>query len=298
MKTRVFTDATEFASLVRPILEENEAENNLPLGIISMLCWDTTSYKNALLAVVHENSEPESGNIVSIALRTPPFPVIITYSPEAARGKTAANIKAASCLYDTLESLSKEHLCGLNADTRVIEPYVEIWESKLGIQAETRINTRIYRCDEVRFPRSVQGKARNIQAADKDILTELITGFYLEAVPHDYSPERVTDLVARQLSADPSQRGMLLWEVNGEIVSMAGYSGPTRQGMRLNLVYTPKQHRGYGYASACTAQLTQNLLDSGRRFCTLFTDLSNPISNSIYQQIGYTAVSDYQHYGF
>ena len=29
-----------------------------------------------------------------------------------------------------------------------------------------------------------------------------------------------------------------------------------------------------------------------RRFCFLFTDLANPTSNSIYQRIGYRAVTD------
>jgi hypothetical protein len=34
------------------------------------------------------------------------------------------------------------------------------------------------------------------------------------------------------------------------------------------------------------------LLDSGRRYCLLFTDLANPTSNQIYRQIGYWPVCD------
>jgi predicted GNAT family acetyltransferase len=34
------------------------------------------------------------------------------------------------------------------------------------------------------------------------------------------------------------------------------------------------------------------MLDRGMDFCFLFTDLSNPISNSIYAQIGYVPVTD------
>ena len=49
---------------------------------------------------------------------------------------------------------------------------------------------------------------------------------------------------------------------------------------------------------ALTAALTQQLLDGGRRFCFLFTDLANPTSNSIYQRIGYRPVSDVDLWSF
>ena len=40
------------------------------------------------------------------------------------------------------------------------------------------------------------------------------------------------------------------------------------------------------------------LLDGGRRFCFLFTDLANPTSNSIYQRIGYRPVTDVDQWTF
>jgi predicted GNAT family acetyltransferase len=44
--------------------------------------------------------------------------------------------------------------------------------------------------------------------------------------------------------------------------------------------------------------LTQQLLDEGRRFCFLYTDLANPTSNSIYQAIGYRPACDVDQYRF
>ena len=58
------------------------------------------------------------------------------------------------------------------------------------------------------------------------------------------------------------------------------------------MVYTPPELRRRGYASAAVSALTKKLLDSGRKFVFLFTDLSNPTSNKIYQQMGYQAVCD------
>ena len=49
---------------------------------------------------------------------------------------------------------------------------------------------------------------------------------------------------------------------------------------------------------ACVAALSQQRLASGKLFCTLFTDLGNPTSNSIYQQIGYRPVCDFNAYDF
>ena len=49
---------------------------------------------------------------------------------------------------------------------------------------------------------------------------------------------------------------------------------------------------------ATVAALSQLLLDSGRKFCFLFTDLSNPTSNHIYQAIGYRPVCDVDEYRF
>jgi predicted GNAT family acetyltransferase len=94
-----------------------------------------------------------------------------------------------------------------------------------------------------------------------------------------------------------AQRRLFLW-CDPEPVSMAGWSGRTANGVRINFVYTPRGCRRRGYASACVAALSQHLLDSGRRFCTLFTDLANPTSNKIYRSIGYEHVGNFKHVEF
>ena len=75
-------------------------------------------------------------------------------------------------------------------------------------------------------------------------------------------------------------------------VSMAGWAGRTPNGVRVNFVYTPPESRNRGYATSCVAALTKHLLDCGRTFCFLFTDMANPTSNRIYRQIGYQHVCD------
>jgi hypothetical protein len=86
-------------------------------------------------------------------------------------------------------------------------------------------------------------------------------------------------------------RTWYLWDDEGA-VSVAASGGPTPNGIRIGPVYTPPELRRRGYASAVTAATSQAELDRGRRFIFLFTDLSNPTSNKIYQQIGYEPVID------
>jgi predicted GNAT family acetyltransferase len=57
-------------------------------------------------------------------------------------------------------------------------------------------------------------------------------------------------------------------------------------------VYTPPEKRNRGYASSLVAALSQHLLDGGRKFCFLYTDLANPTSNKIYRALGYEHVGD------
>jgi predicted GNAT family acetyltransferase len=64
--------------------------------------------------------------------------------------------------------------------------------------------------------------------------------------------------------------------------------------MRVGPVYTPPACRGRGYASAAVASLSQRLLDDGASRCMLFTDLSNPTSNKIYDALGYRRFADWE----
>lgn len=92
--------------------------------------------------------------------------------------------------------------------------------------------------------------------------------------------------------------GLVPWEHEGAPVSLAGFAGPTPHGVRVGPIYTPPAERRRGYASPLVATLSQRLLDGGRRFCFLYTDLSNPTSNRIYTDVGYEPVCDVNVFAF
>jgi len=133
---------------------------------------------------------------------------------------------------------------------------------------------------------------RDAKAAERDLLISWFEAFHEEVGGIMGSAEEAVDL---RLSGGSS--GLRVWW-NAEPVSIAGFGGPTPNGIRIGPVYTPPHLRRRGYATACVAALTQDLLSAGRRFVFLFTDLENPTSNSIYQQIGYRPVCDVDQYRF
>jgi predicted GNAT family acetyltransferase len=85
---------------------------------------------------------------------------------------------------------------------------------------------------------------------------------------------------------------VLLWEVDGEPVSMAVRSRLEAGMSRVQYVYTPQEHRGHGYAGGATVAATQDALAAGAQEVVLVTDLANPISNGLYWKLGYRPVED------
>jgi predicted GNAT family acetyltransferase len=84
-----------------------------------------------------------------------------------------------------------------------------------------------------------------------------------------------------------------LWEdPGGTVVSVGGHTAAAAGVARVGPVYTPPPCRRRGYGAAVTAYVTQLALDSGADGCMLYTDLANPTSNAIYQEIGYRPLGD------
>ncbi|MBC8478145.1 GNAT family N-acetyltransferase [bacterium] len=99
--------------------------------------------------------------------------------------------------------------------------------------------------------------------------------------------ERAPGLVERLISGNH----LFIWE-DGEPKSLVAGVGRTPHGIRISFVFTPPELRRQGYATTCVAELSRRYLAEGLQFCFLYTDMANPTSNSIYQNIGYRQVCD------
>lgn len=147
---------------------------------------------------------------------------------------------------------------------------------------------RIYELRSVVPLRVVVGVRRLSRPSDREVLAEWTSAFSGEAINESLSRAAALASVDRRIA----HAALHVWEVEGRLTATASVAGPTPHGVRVSAVYTPPELRGQGYASALVASLSQHLLDVGRAFVFLYTDLANPISNRIYQRIGYRPVAD------
>jgi predicted GNAT family acetyltransferase len=86
--------------------------------------------------------------------------------------------------------------------------------------------------------------------------------------------------------------GMLLWEVDGVAVSMAGRWRPEAGVARVMAVYTPKEHRGRGYAGAATAAVSRAARENGATEVVLLADTANLTSTGLYERLGFAPAGD------
>lgn len=287
MKIVHYQDPEEYQRITTEFLLQNEAENNLPIGILTSIISGEYLEKSPYMGLVEDE-----GNPILVMMCTPPFPVLFSYK------KTPPNRQVLSTVLTDLNKKLSDDFTGITGNKSLAAELVKIWEDDTRVRAEIKMAMRIYKLDQVKLTENVPGKMRQVANHDKELLLNWYANFHRDGLGEEPDQIVVEKQVQRYFNADPHMRGLMIWEVEGKPVSMAGYAGPTPNGIRIGAVYTPPGQRRQGYASACTAALSQHLLDAGFKFCFLFTDLLNPTSNKIYQQIGYQAVCDVDRYDF
>jgi predicted GNAT family acetyltransferase len=268
-----FVRAEDFLASAGPFLAAREAEHNLMLGISSGLASDGGAYDGPpYLATVTDHD-----TVVAAALRTPPYNLILSEVDDLA------------ALQPLLADLATEPLPGVTGPPAAVRAFAEAWATQVGGAWKVIINERIYRLTQILVPRPVDGAARLALPDDRAVLERWLLEFGLEAL-NEADSERV------RLGLDDWARGngrrYWLWERGGQPVSMVSASGETPNGIRIGPVYTPPPDRGHGFASNLTAAVSRALMDEGRRYCFLYTNLANPTANKIYQAIGYEPVTD------
>lgn len=290
MNVKLFKNASDFLDVALDYLEAQEVLNGLMLGIAFRLSHSAPRRRNRpFLAVVED-----SGELVGTAVMTPPRKMVL-YS------QLAHCQLVVEALNDALAG-GRWLVPGVLGPANVADAWAEMWERMNGpfgsaqgrrsLEPDTR--QRVFELRQVQPLNLPPGKLRLANADDFERVVAWIQAFHEDA--HIQADLDSAELLAR----GKMQNGdLFLWENEaGEPVTMAAKARPTRHGITVSLVYTPVELRGRGYATACVATLSRQLLDEGYEFCTLFTDLSNPVSNHIYEKIGYTAVADFHEYFF
>ena len=268
--------ARELISFSGTYLERNESENNLPIGLAYRLAEDPYYYTSALPVLL---SILEQGRVVGVAVMTPPKKIILS--------RIDTDIQTAVVhLVDYLRG-NNVRISGVVGPAVETQAFSDCWvEGRIDVSAKLNKRMRVFEARTVANLPLSPGEMRFADIDDHSLMARWIVGLSEaigELVSLDSAKSRAEKLIKDQ--------ELYVWD-NGGPVSIAGVSRPMRNGTTIGLVYTPPEHRGKGYATSCVLLLTKKLLSDGYSFCSLYTDLANPTSNSIYTKIGYVPIGD------
>ncbi len=219
--------------------------------------------------------DAQAGTVKGAFMHTPSFPILLTDVPaEAAAGLAA-------------KTLNGRPLPGVNSYEETAAAFAAVWVEQTGSQVHVHRRMRLYRLAELSWPDPrPEGARRPAGEGDVALMTSWFSAFVQE----------VDDLADTDQAAAVREKisygGLTVWEIRGAPAAMAGVTRRAAGMVRVGPVYTPPELRGHGYASAVTAEVSQAALAGGADEVLLYTDLANPVSNSIYQRIGYQPVED------
>ena len=273
MDLRIHTDWRAFRALADPFYGTDTLRHTVALTVMARFFGMDRSAV-PIMGTLHDNDE-----LVGVALRTPPWPLIVSGIP------TDPGV---------LETFLPQwmaadpELPGVSGPAESVKAAAAVWTRLTGGTTNLALTTRLFRLGELNPP-TVTGQARTATEDDFDLLVRWRGDFEIEAIGFQRSPDEGPASVRRMFENHDS---MLLWEDGGKPVSSAIASAPIGGMSRVGPVYTPPEHREHGYGSAVTAAVSQQAMDAGARDVILFADLANPVSNSIYQKIGYQPVYD------
>ncbi|MBN2001858.1 MAG: GNAT family N-acetyltransferase [Anaerolineae bacterium] len=281
MHVTTYTDAAAFLERTQSALEVQIIPNSLMLGICLKLRDRPDPVRDPLC---FRTVEDETGLILS-AIKTPGQNLIVV-------GHLDPLQPAAGALAKDLLAGGWE-LPGVFGPGTAAATFAQQWSQESGQAYALRRRERVWELREVQTPVPGNGHLRRAQESDVETLTRWWCDFHASAFGRD-APENTDEIVRWHINEET----LYVWDRNGDPVSTAISTHPILDSISVSVVYTPPELRGCGYATACVGELSRRLLNEGWASCSLFTDLANPISNHIYEKIGYRPVCDYEEYKF
>jgi RimJ/RimL family protein N-acetyltransferase len=269
MEVRFHRSVDEFRAIAEPLYGRDPVAHTIELTLLR----SGTLPDDSTLLTVWNNSD-----VIGAAIQTPPYPLACNAIPVAGVGDVVSGLAAV-----------RPELNGVRGERDSAVVFADAWHAATGRIGNVTVEERLYRLTSLRPPSGVAGFHRPANDDDRGLLVDWVELFFSETFGD------VRDDDAGEGFIDTSkQKGdqFILWVVDGKPVSMAMLRAPAFGVSRIGPVFTPQAHRGHGYGSAVTAAAAELARRSGVDDVVLFADLANPVSNAIYQRIGFEAVGD------
>lgn len=279
IKVKVETDPATFRRSANPFLLERPSANQLVFDLAQRIesFSDIPSDRIMWIAI------DDIGKIHGVALRTDPkHSLILSEMGEEALGAIVDG------------ALAIEGLDGVLAVKETAQLFQKKWGALCSKPLSDRMHLRLYDATSTTPPAASPGHSRVATSLDLELLSAWSLAFARESLgssENDLAPYR------KDMEKCIREGREWVWEVEGEVCAMAVWTGKNELGTKITGVYTPVRLRGRGFASNLVCMMTERLLADGAPRAFIFTDLKNPTSNSIYQNVGYKHVCDFIHFG-
>ncbi len=243
----------------------------------------TTVTPYAWFAVV---TDP-AGEIAGVAMRTAPF---APYPPYLLGMPDDAAVALADALVDR-----GEEVAGANGALPATRVFGERLAERVGGEVAVTMHTRLFELGTLVDAAPARGRLRPAYDDEAPLALEWFRQFHVDAdeqAGHGGHGNRGEGIALAEVQERIRLGRIWMWADDGDTPRHLTGANPPAYGVaRIGPVFTPKEHRGRGYASAAVAEVSRLLLAEGSRV-TLFTDQANPTSNSIYLKLGFEPVVD------
>lgn len=281
MQFNEYADVHAFYRDAFDVLMRHESQNMILLGnlIMGHEGKDKTDWRdpaNWFMATVSD-----AAGIRLVALMTPPHNITLYATDNVADPETI------NCLID---GLGDRDVPGVITEKHLAAQFADAYAARKGVSWQIVMNQRIHELAAVNPDIPTIGTVRLVDEKDMHFFPYWAEAFYA-AGTYGKTDMNIPQDADHYLYRIASKKIYVL-EVGGIPVSMAGFTRELPTAVGIAFVYTPPYFRRKGYASSIVAQISQLALDRGYQRCVLYTDLANPVSNSIYRKIGYVPVCD------
>ncbi len=257
-------DPETYRRHVWDLLAREPAEQTVALTVIEAACSGHRWSDDPILFGWFDD-----GEVRGAVSWTPPYEMLLAVVPDDTVGPLAGTLRHVQ-------------LAGVNGRAEVVERFVAAWRPP---RSQVAFRMRLYRLGTLRPPQA-EGAPRVADDSDLELAMRWLAAFEQDAGVHRTD----TEPAARERIGGGR---LWLWEHDGEPVSLAARTATAVGVSRIAPVYTPAEHRRRGYGAAVTSACIADALERDADDVVLFTDLANPTSNSIYQQIGFEPIGDY-----
>ena len=274
--------AKEFLKVNNSILRKDVTRNNFFLGAATQIADGSYDVKDPIFLTIYENHQ-----VVGQAVNTDKDHNLLMTKMPAYFSKAIVK-----------EFFKhRDEVYGVGGDQAISEAVAIELGKALGRKIRLSDHLGIYELDSLNMPDANGATLLKQNEVDEKLILEWTTEFIKEC---QLNPN-LDPIEAAKKSLDrhkKTQGFRFLKNIDGEIVSMAAKHREFEDRATVSLVYTPPEHRRNGYGRTVTALLTKELLEGKYIQCNLFTDMKNPTSNKIYQEIGYRFIGESYSYVF